>query len=98
MLDSHLENSLTTFREGYRSPDVGALLSRDELAAQLTAHGYRVKEKTLATKASRGGGPPYQIFNGRALYRWGDALDWAKRSVRPPSQKINTGISSSEAA
>jgi hypothetical protein len=60
------------------------LLTREQTATQLTAAGYRIKEKTLATKASRGGGPPYRIFNGKALYRWADALDWARNRTATP--------------
>lgn len=54
------------------------LLTRDAVASALTAAGYAVSPKTLATKATRGGGPPYSRFNGRTLYRWGDALAWAR--------------------
>ena len=64
------------------SPD--ALLTRDATAAALTAAGFPVATKTLATKATRGGGPPYRSFSGRTLYRWGDALDWARRRLTPP--------------
>jgi hypothetical protein len=67
-----------------RGPESDDLLTREQVAATLTAAGYRVREKTLATKASRGGGPPYQLFNRRALYRWGDALAWAKSEMRSP--------------
>lgn len=64
------------------SPD--ALLTRDATSAALTAAGFPVATKTLATKATRGGGPPYQLFSGRALYRWGPALDWARSCLTPP--------------
>lgn len=64
------------------NPD--ALLARDPVAAALTAVGFSITGATLATKASRGGGPPYRLFNGRALYRWGDALAWAKATATPP--------------
>jgi hypothetical protein len=67
-----------------RGPDPEDLLTREQTAAALTAAGYRVKEKTLATKASRGGGPPYHLFNGRAVYRWGSALAWARSSMDAP--------------
>lgn len=40
--------------------------------------------KTLSTKASRGGGPPYYKFGSRALYRWADALAWAEARLGPP--------------
>ena len=64
--------------------DPDALLTRDRTSEALTAAGYRVATKTLATKATRGGGPPYRLFSGRALYRWGDALDWARGLTTPP--------------
>jgi hypothetical protein len=58
--------------------DPDALLTRDATAAALTAAGYPIAAKTLGGKATRGGGPPYGLFAGRALYRWGAALDWAR--------------------
>jgi hypothetical protein len=64
------------------NPD--ALLLRVPTAAALTAAGYPVKPKTLATKATRGGGPPYRRFGQRALYRWGDALAWAQDRLSAP--------------
>jgi hypothetical protein len=64
--------------------DPDTLLTRDALAKKLTECGYPVKAKTLSTKASRGGGPPYQLFGRRPLYRWGDGLDWAMRRLSKP--------------
>lgn len=61
-----------------------ARLTRERTAEALTAAGYPVATKTLATKATRGGGPPYSLFSGRALYRWGDALDWARSMTTAP--------------
>ena len=61
-----------------------ARLTRRNTAAALTEAGFPVKEATLATKATRGGGPPYQRFGSRALYRWGDALLWAKGRLSAP--------------
>ena len=58
--------------------DPNALLLRDQTAKALTESGFPTKTKTLATKATRGGGPPYRLFGARALYRWGDALAWAE--------------------
>ena len=60
-----------------------ALLTRERVAAALSAAGYPVATKTLATKATRGGGPPYRVFGCRALYRWGDALAWAENVAGP---------------
>jgi len=67
-----------------RGPDPEDMLTREETATALTAAGYRIKLGTLATKASRGGGPPYQMFNCRALYRWADAIAWARGQMKAP--------------
>ena len=64
------------------NPD--ALLRRELTAAALTELGYPVSPRTLATKATRGGGPPYSMFAARALYRWGDALEWARSKTTQP--------------
>jgi hypothetical protein len=66
------------------NPD--ALLTRDVLAAALTASGYPVRPKTLSTLASRpgkAGGPPFRHFGARVLYRWADALAWAEGRLTP---------------
>lgn len=68
-------------------PDV--LLTRRDAAAALRAAGFPVAEKTLATKATRGGGPPYQAFGPRVLYRWGDALAWAQGRMTPPRRSTS---------
>jgi hypothetical protein len=57
------------------TPDT--LLTRNQVAEALTAAGYPVRAATLATKATRGGGPVYRLFGTKPLYRWGDALAWA---------------------
>ncbi|WP_207541178.1 DNA-binding protein [Sabulicella rubraurantiaca] len=59
------------------------LLTRDACAAALTAAGYPTASATLATKATRGGGPPFHRFGPRALYNWGAALAWAKAKLTP---------------
>jgi hypothetical protein len=51
------------------NPD--ALLTRDQLSDAFKESGFPVEPSTLATKATRGGGPPFQKFGIRALYRWG---------------------------
>ena len=61
--------------------DYDTLLTRDMAAIALTEAGYPVKSKTLATKATRGGGPPYRLFGVRPLYRWGEALAWAQERL-----------------
>lgn len=66
-----------------QKPDDDSLLTREQTAAALTAAGFPTKAKTLSTKATRGGGPPYRLYSARALYRWGDALDWARSRLTP---------------
>jgi hypothetical protein len=63
--------------------DPNALLRRKATAEALTAAGFPVAEATLATKASRGGGPPFRRFGRIPLYRWGDSLDWAISRLGP---------------
>ena len=59
-------------------PTEDTLLTRDQTAAALTAVGFPITRATLATNATRGGGPPFQRFGPRPLYRWGNALQWAQ--------------------
>jgi hypothetical protein len=60
------------------------LLRRRDAAHALTAAGYPIAPATLATMASRGGGPPYRLFGRVPLYRWADALDWARARLSDP--------------
>lgn len=53
-------------------------LSRRDTAEALTAAGFPISHHTLATMATRGGGPRYVKFNGRALYDVDEALAWAE--------------------
>jgi hypothetical protein len=52
--------------------------TRKEIAAELTAAGYPIKESTLAKFASKGGGPEYFGWGRRKMYHLSDALAWAK--------------------
>jgi hypothetical protein len=63
--------------------DLDALLTRERTAAALTEGGYPTSPKTLATMATRGGGPRFHRFGSRVLYRWRDALDWAEKRLSP---------------
>ena len=72
-----------------RSLDPDALLPRVKAADALTAAGYPIEAATLATKATRGGGPKYQVFSGKALYRWGTALAWAQATISTPRQSTS---------
>jgi hypothetical protein len=71
--------------------DPDALLTRAKTADALTEAGFPIAEATLATKATRGGGPPYQLFGPRALYRWRYALEWAQASLTEPRLSTSEG-------
>jgi hypothetical protein len=64
--------------------DENKLLGRADAAKALTAAGFPVSPATLATRATRGGGPRYRLFGRRPLYRWGDALEWARGRLSEP--------------
>ncbi len=66
-----------------------ALLTRGRTAEALTEAGFPIKAKTLATKATRGGGPPYSRFGLRTLYRWDDALAWAEARLTAPHRSTS---------
>jgi hypothetical protein len=55
----------------------------------LTAVGFPVRPATLATKATRGGGPAFRLFGKKPLYRWGDALDWARSRLSAPRRSTS---------
>lgn len=59
------------------------LLLRRGAAVALTNAGYPVKATTLATLASRGGGPKFRRFGRTPLYRWGDLLEWVDAKSSP---------------
>jgi hypothetical protein len=61
-----------------------AKLSRAQLAHALTDVGFPTTHKTLATKASRGGGPPFQKWGARVIYTWGPSLQWAMDLLSEP--------------
>src|SRR5258707_11960704 len=54
--------------------DPEMLLRRDATAAALTLAGYPTSPKTLASLATRGGGPKFRKYGRYPIYRWGDAL------------------------
>jgi hypothetical protein len=69
------------------NPD--ALLTRRATAEALSAAGFPVRPATLATKASRGGGPPFRRFGRVPLYQWGDTLDWARSRLSAPMRSTS---------
>ena len=69
---------------GHPEIDPDKLLRREETAQALQAMGFPVAKKSLETRASRGGGPPFRRFGRIPLYRWGDSLAWAHAKLAPP--------------
>jgi hypothetical protein len=67
----------------YGELDPDTLLDRKAAAAALSSIGFKVAATTLATKASRGDGPPFCKFGRQPLYRWGDSIAWAKGRLSP---------------
>jgi hypothetical protein len=65
--------------------DPDALLSRRQLAQAATAFGLPIAESTLATLATRGGGPPYSRYGSRVRYRWSDFRAWAEARLSAPA-------------
>jgi hypothetical protein len=63
--------------------DLDALLTREKTAAALNESGYPTSPRTLATMATRGGGPRFHRFGPRVLYRWREALGWAEKRLSP---------------
>ncbi len=58
-------------------------LRRREAAVELSRSGFPITEKTLATKATRGGGPPFCRFGRAVLYARDDLLAWAQNRLSP---------------
>lgn len=59
-------------------------LTRTEAAAYLSERGYRVAYATLNKYATVGGGPTFESFGRRPLYKPSDLLAWvAERSSGP---------------
>ena len=54
------------------------LLRRKQLAEALSVAGFPIAVATLSTMASRGGGPPFQLWGRLPLYAWGCALHGLK--------------------
>ena len=53
------------------------LRTRKAIAHFLTEQGFKTAEASLATWASRGGGPPFRKYGVFPLYDEDEALKWA---------------------
>jgi hypothetical protein len=61
--------------------DPNVRLRRAAAAKALTAAGYQISAATLASMATRGGGPRYRIFGHVVDYCWADLVEWAEGRV-----------------
>lgn len=69
--------------------DLDQRLLRVPTAAALTECGFKIASSSLATMATRGGGPPFCKWGPRAVYRWGDALAWAEARLSGPRRSTS---------
>ncbi len=69
---------------------------RDKAAEALCAAGFPTSKATLATLATRGGGPAYRRFGRTPLYQWSDLLAWAEGKLSAPQR--STSESDTQAA
>jgi len=65
------------------------LLTRARGAEELTRAGYPTSRASLATLASRGGGPSYRLYSRTALHRWSDLLAWAEARCSAPRKSTS---------
>ncbi len=70
----------------FDSIDPQTLLTRTQLAKMLEACGTPLTYHTLATKATRGGGPPFSIFGKNAIYLWSDVVAWVRETIGEPAR------------
>jgi len=64
-------------------------LDRKQAAAFLTERGYRTASATLAKFACVGGGPVFESFGRRPLYREADLLAWAQSKTTGPRRSTS---------
>jgi hypothetical protein len=68
-------------------PSDDALLTREELSQALKGEGFPIRPATLATMATRGGGPPYLKFGRTPVYRWRTSRAWAHARLTVPRSR-----------
>jgi hypothetical protein len=53
-------------------------------ASALSEAGYQISPTTLATLATRGGGPRFQKWGRYPIYEWRDLVAWAEARLSAP--------------
>jgi len=66
------------------SQTTGPFLTRKQAIAALGEYGIPISDRTLATMATRGGGPVFRHFGQRVLYKREDLLTWAHGRLGKP--------------
>jgi hypothetical protein len=66
--------------------DPRTFLTRFQVAETLELCGIPMSSDTLATKATRGGGPPFRIFGKSAVYQWADVVAWVIETMGEPAR------------
>jgi hypothetical protein len=64
-------------------------LDRRQAAEFLSAQGYRTAPATLAKLACIGGGPIFESFGRKPLYREVDLLAWARAKTTGPRRSTS---------
>jgi hypothetical protein len=65
---------------------------RAELSSALAAAGFPIALATLNSLATRGGGPPYRMWGRFPIYRWADALAWARNRLSEPAHSSSEHV------
>src|SRR5215510_13492139 len=94
-------NCPASAEEGDAMPDIDGVrrLSRKEAAEFLTDLGYKTAAATLAKLASIGGGPVFESFGRKPLYRETNLLAWARAKTTGPRRSTSDpGTGRSEGA
>ena len=69
--------------------EINLLLDRRAAADFLAERGFPCSPATLATAVTRGGGPTFQKFGTRVLYRQSDLVSWAESKLSPPRRSTS---------
>jgi hypothetical protein len=69
--------------------DTDRFLSRAEAADYLTTLGLRIAKQTLAKMAVTSGGPEYQTFGSRVVYRSSKLSEWANSRLSAPRRSTS---------
>lgn len=86
-----MENQKQDSPPAQANPLLKPLLTRGESGHFLTDNGFPTTKGNLQKLASVGGGPRYQIFGNKALYRPEDLLRWAESRLSVPKHFSGEG-------